>query len=295
MKQHEDRALPGWMVTLVAGGAAVAIMIAERKWPLRRRRESQPRRMARNFGMAGMSAVTVEVLHIPVLDPVVRFAAEKSSGIVPRLGLGPAGSTIVSVLLLDWTLWIWHWLNHRNRFLWRFHKAHHIDRDLDASTAARFHFGEMGLSVLARALQVIAIGPSARAMSLWQTMLLVSIFFHHSNIDLGARLDRILSRILVTPRMHGIHHSDHQHETDSNWSSLFTLWDQIHRTFREDVRQDQIRIGVAAYQKPSDVTFQRSVLVPFDEVDGDWIGESGHSRVSRSGRPSTITSSGMRA
>jgi sterol desaturase/sphingolipid hydroxylase (fatty acid hydroxylase superfamily) len=139
-------------------------------------------------------------------------------------------------------------MNHKVPLLWRFHLVHHLDLDLDASTAVRFHFGEMALSSLFRAAQIALIGADERALAAWQRALLVSILFHHANLRLPRAVDDALARLVVTPRMHGIHHSDVREETDSNWSSLFSWWDWLHRTMRLDVPQDAIRIGVPRWR-----------------------------------------------
>ena len=177
---------------------------------------------------------------------------------------------LATVVLLDYTLWWWHWASHRVPFLWRFHLVHHVDRDLDASTALRFHFGELALSVPVRALQVVVIGVDVQGLWLWQTILFASILFHHSNVRLPARIERLLVLLIVTPRMHGIHHSDVIEETNSNWSSLLSAWDFLHRTSRLEVPQESITIGVPAFNDPRDVTLGRILVLPFQHQRNDW-------------------------
>src|SRR5215208_1822575 len=103
---------------------------------------------------------------------------------------------------MDYTLYLWHMLTHRVPALWRFHQVHHCDLDMDASTALRFHFAEMAISVPYRAAQVAVLGVAPRPLSIWQTFLFVSILFHHSNLRLPLWLERRLSWMIVTPRMH---------------------------------------------------------------------------------------------
>jgi sterol desaturase/sphingolipid hydroxylase (fatty acid hydroxylase superfamily) len=138
-----------------------------------------------------------------------------------------------------------------------------MDLDLDASTALRFHFGELAVSIPWRAAQIAAIGVGPNALALWQNALLVSILFHHSNVRLPIGAERVLSRILVTPRMHGIHHSIVPEETNSNWSSGLTVWDWLHGTLRLNVPQNAIVIGVAAYRRPEEVTLAKTLGLPF--------------------------------
>lgn len=140
----------------------------------------------------------------------------------------------------------WHQLAHRVPFLWRFHVAHHVDLDLDASTGLRFHADELAASVHWRAAQIVAIGVSPRALKRWQTFTLVSSLFHHSNVQLSPGADGLLSRFIATPTMHAIHHSIDPVQLQTNFSSGLALWDRLHGTFRLDVRPQDVVVGVLA-------------------------------------------------
>lgn len=260
----------GWSTLLIAGGAFAVLTIIERRRPLRKRREADPRHLVRNLAVAGLTAAVTAALQIPLLQPVARKTRDRRLGLLYRLPLPRPMRVAAGVLLLDYTLWWWHWMNHRLPLLWRFHLVHHVDLDLDSSTAVRFHFGEMSLSVLFRAAQFLVLGIDPAAATIWQTALFVSILFHHSNTRLDADFERRLARWFVTPRMHGIHHSTVREETDSNWSSLLSCWDVLHGTFRLDVPQDAITIGVPAWQDPDAVTIGRILAMPFREQRDDW-------------------------
>jgi sterol desaturase/sphingolipid hydroxylase (fatty acid hydroxylase superfamily) len=182
---------------------------------------------------------------------------------------------VLGVLLLDYTLWHWHWINHKVPFFWRFHLDHHVDLDLDASTALRFHFGEFLLSVGYRILQVAVIGADMLSVTVWQVLLISSILFHHSNTRLPERVERFLVRLIVTPRMHGIHHSTRVNETNSNWSSLLSAWDYLHRTAVLNVPQQEVVIGVPAYQQKESVTLGKILALPFRKQREDWRGANG--------------------
>jgi sterol desaturase/sphingolipid hydroxylase (fatty acid hydroxylase superfamily) len=126
----------------------------------------------------------------------------------------------------------------------------------------------MALAAFFRAAQVRILGVDSAALTWWQRMLLVSILFHHSNLRLPADLDGKLVRFVVTPRMHGIHHSDVEEETQSNWASLFTCWDMLHRTFRYDIPQERITIGVPAWRE--EVGLGQLLAIPFERQRDDW-------------------------
>ncbi len=255
--------LPYRTALLLAVGAVVAVLAAERLRPLRRRVEPVRVRQARNLVIAVLGAAAVRAVEAPVVEPLARRVDARGLGLLPQLGLPRPLESLLAVVLLDYTLYLWHVLTHRAGWLWRFHQVHHVDLDLDASTAIRFHFGELSLSTPWRAAQVRLIGVRPDVLHLWQRLLLASIVFHHSNMRLPRRMEAVLSWLIVTPRLHGIHHSSRGEEMNSNWSSGLSIWDRLHRTFRDDVAQERIRIGVEGYDTPPDVALPRLVAMPF--------------------------------
>jgi sterol desaturase/sphingolipid hydroxylase (fatty acid hydroxylase superfamily) len=262
--------LPWWVLPAVIAATYASLSVAELLFPLRRRVERRMRHIVRNFTMGGVSLAVMTILQTPILVPAARLIEERQIGLIHWLEIPRPWSIVIAILLLDYMLWIWHWANHRVPFLWRFHLAHHVDRDLDASTAFRFHFAELTLSIPVRILQIALTGAEPLAVAIWQVILFASILFHHSNVRLPRGIESILVRLIVTPRMHGIHHSAREDETNSNWSSILTIWDFLHRTFRFDVSDERIVIGVPAYQNPRDVTIGQSLALPFRRQRQDW-------------------------
>jgi sterol desaturase/sphingolipid hydroxylase (fatty acid hydroxylase superfamily) len=229
---------------LIAGTAAI-LAVAESRRPLRRRVADRRTRAVRNLALGAVSALVSAALQKGVVAPLQRRRTGILHQLDHRIDLPPLVRRAVAILLLDYTLWWWHRANHQVPLLWRFHALHHEDRDLDVTTALRFHVGEMALAAFFRAAQVGVIGANEDDVAAWQRLLLPSILFHHSNVRLPERLDTLLARcILVTPRMHGIHHADQPELANSNWSSLFPWWDALHGTLRLDVAQEEIRIGL---------------------------------------------------
>lgn len=259
MRSVPPPAITGAVIVLVGS----AMLFAERYARLRRSVESKLRRIVRNLTLGGFSLAVMTLLQAPLLQPVATWIVRDRVGLLQATDWPRWMEIAVGIILLDYTLWWWHWANHRVPFFWRFHLVHHVDRDLDASTALRFHFGELALSIPVRAAQMIAIGVDPQTLWLWQTILFGSILFHHANARLPLGLERILVRIIVTPRMHGIHHSDRLNETNSNWSSLLSCWDYLHGTMLLGVPQSEIAIGVPAYSKESEVTVGKMLLLPF--------------------------------
>lgn len=263
MKSGTTRKVPSWFGGLLIAGAFTALYLLERRRPLRGEVEVKLVRNARNLAFAGLGAATLTLAERPLIERLTRLVAGRRWGLLQRVALPVWLEVVLAVVLLDYTLYLWHVLTHRLPWLWHFHVVHHADLDLDASTALRFHFAELVLSVPWRAAQVLLLGVSPLSFSVWQTMLLLSVLFHHSNVRLSLEAERRLNLFIVTPRMHGIHHSTMRAETDSNWSSGLTLWDRLHGTLRLNVPQDEVTIGVPIYRRPDEVTIGRIIAIPF--------------------------------
>ncbi len=182
------------------------------------------------------------------------------------------GSPILAFLGLDLSFYYWHRLNHRAPFLWRFHNCHHSDPDLDATTSFRFHPGEIVLSSSLRLVQGAIIAPVLSVVFAHELIFQACTFFHHSNIRMPKKLDWLLSYVIITPRMHGIHHSNYKSETDSNYGVIFSFWDRLHGTFRNSPAQKKITIGVPGYGSPEDNKTKELLKAPFKQQKDYWRG-----------------------
>lgn len=262
--------LTAWITVPVAAGAFLFLNWMERRRSLRRHVESKLRREARNLAVAAMSGVAVLLLEMPAMLFLGRIVAQRGGGMLQMLALPRWLEVSAALVLMDYTFYLWHILMHRVSFLWRFHVVHHADLDMDASTALRFHFGEQLISMPWRAAQVSLIGLTPLTFSIWQVAFLLSILFHHSEVNLPVEWERRVNWFIVTPRMHGIHHSIVRQETDSNWSSGLTLWDRMHGTLRLNVAQAEISIGVPAWRDPDSVTLPNIVKIPFLPLPRVW-------------------------
>jgi sterol desaturase/sphingolipid hydroxylase (fatty acid hydroxylase superfamily) len=267
--------LPPWIAGVVGAGALLVLSWLERRRPLRRSVEPKLRREARNLSVAGVSAIALVLAERPIVMPLAVLVEKQNWGLVRFLGLPPWLEIPAALVLMDYAFYVWHILMHRVPFLWRMHLVHHVDLDLDASTALRFHFMEMLVSIPWRAGQVVVIGLTPFSFSVWQCVFSLSILFHHSNIELPISWERWLDRFVVTPRMHGIHHSIVEQETNANWSSGLTIWDWLHGTLRLNVAQPEITIGVPAFQDPKTVTLPRVLAMPFERLPPSWEFTSG--------------------
>ena len=191
------------------------------------------------------------------------YAREHNFGLLNVLPLGTFWSWVLAILIFDmWQYW-WHRINHRIPVLWRFHRVHHSDAEMDASSAVRFHTCEIILSSLMRLMILPLIGMSIEQLALYEAILLPVILFHHSNVRIPNKIDRWLRLVIVTPWIHWVHHSRWQPETDSNYSSLFSWWDRLFGSFRLRDDPSQIELGLDEYEKPEWGSLWGLLMIPF--------------------------------
>ena len=258
------------MLRILIPVLAAAILIGERRAPLRRQTQAEPGRIMRNLALGALSMAVVAAVEGPVVRPLAQRALARRRGLAQRLPLPGWARDGAAVLAMDYTIYLWHVLTHKVPALWRLHLVHHVDLDMDASTALRFHAVDMLVSVPWRAAQVALLGVSPRALRVWQGFFFLSVLFHHSNLRLPPAWERRLSRVLTTPGMHGIHHSAVRAETDSNWSSGLSLWDHLHRTFRSGVSAARVQTGVPGYRDPEEIRLRPSLAMPFGPQRDAW-------------------------
>jgi sterol desaturase/sphingolipid hydroxylase (fatty acid hydroxylase superfamily) len=193
----------------------------------------------RNLAFLAISAV----VSLAIVVPVSSWAAGLALGVRPGWATGGLGLAF-DLLLLDFLVYWWHRANHRIPFLWRFHEVHHLDRFLDASSSVRFHFGEVILSALARAGVILLFAIPLSSVLVFEALVLIGAAFHHSDVKLPAGLERALSKIVVTPSIHWVHHHRIRKDTDSNYATILSLWDPLFRSRSATRRTPEMEIGV---------------------------------------------------
>ena len=224
----------------VAAGVLVVLWVLEAVAPMfaeRRRRVSHD---AANVALGLLNAVVAALLFGGAMLLVTEWARQEPFGLLHWLDWPAWIAWPLGLVLFDAWMYVWHVLNHKTPLLWRFHAVHHADRELDASSAMRFHTGEIVLSSCARLAVLPLIGLTMPQLLVYESILLPVILFHHSNVRVPRRVDAIIRWVVVTPWMHWVHHSRWQPETDSNYASVLSIWDRLFGTFR--LRDDPTRI-----------------------------------------------------
>jgi sterol desaturase/sphingolipid hydroxylase (fatty acid hydroxylase superfamily) len=250
--------------------AYVLLFVLERAAPLRRPKARLLPRLGVNLLVSAAAFLAVVAVVEPASTGTLQWVTSASFGLMHVVALPGAVEFVLVFLLLDVSFYYWHVANHRIALLWRIHNVHHIDPDLDVTTAFRFHFAEVALSAGFRAAQIALIGPSLAAYAVYEMFFQLGTLFHHSNLRLPIGLERLLNKLLVTPRMHGIHHSRSRHETNSNFGVVFPWWDRIHGTLRLNVPQASIVIGIPAYSRPQDNRPGYCFALPFRRQRDYW-------------------------
>jgi sterol desaturase/sphingolipid hydroxylase (fatty acid hydroxylase superfamily) len=219
------------------------------------------RRLGRNLGLFGLNALLLSPL---LVLPVTAWADGFEVGLRPGFWTGPAGLAL-DVLLLDFWIYWWHRANHELPWLWRFHGVHHLDETLDTTTALRFHFGEVALSTGARAVVIVLLDIPLASVVVFEALVLACAIFHHSDARLPAGLERALSRMVVTPSIHWVHHHALRADTDSNYGTIFSFWDPLFGSRSRRRRTPGMKIGV---ERQRDQPFLPLLAAPFRSQAG---------------------------
>jgi len=239
------------------------LLVLEHAIPIRRPTHPKLLRISTNLTIAGCNALVMNVLFTGVLLTWAERAYGSSPGLLGMANLGLAGTTVASVILLDFIAYGLHRAYHRLPFLWRFHRAHHSDLDIDATTAVRFHVGEALMTSTIKAISIPVVGISWIGFVAYEVAFQIVAVLSHSSVRFPESLDRSLRVILVTPRMHWTHHSRHPNDHHTNFASVFSGWDRLLGTFRLDVEREQIEAGLDAYPSLEQTTVLRVWTIPF--------------------------------
>jgi sterol desaturase/sphingolipid hydroxylase (fatty acid hydroxylase superfamily) len=259
----------------IVAGVFLLLFLVERAVSLRHSKARLLTRVLVNLSISALAFAAAAVFVQPVSAHLLQWTSQSPFGLLSLAGLSGPLEFMFGFLLLDLSFYYWHVANHRIPFLWRFHNVHHIDPDLDVSTGFRFHFGEVALSSMFRVVQIGLIGPSLATFAVYELFFHVNTLFHHSNLRLPVGFERLLNKLFVTPRMHGIHHSQVRAETNSNFGVVFPWWDRLHRTLRLNVPQAGIVIGIPGYSMPGDNSLWHCLSLPFRGQRDYWRASHG--------------------
>lgn len=239
-----------------------AFWIWETWQPLFEWRERRWRHGARNLAVALLNVIVLAAVFGTASVAVAAWTSQSAIGLLHLLPIPFWFALVLGLLILDGWMYLWHRANHAVPVLWSFHRMHHSDRHMDVTTATRFHLGEHAGALLLRLGLVPLFGLGIWHLVTYELLVIAVTQFHHANISLG-RWDRWLRLVVVTPDMHKVHHSSWRVETDSNYSTVLSIWDRLGGSFRLRNDPRTLQFGLAEFYTPQWQTVWGMLRTPF--------------------------------
>jgi len=240
--------------------------------PRRRRAVSRWVRWPSNLGVVALNTVLVRIVLPTAAVGLAVMAREQGWGLLNQLLLPGWLGVVVSMLVLDFAIYLQHVMFHAIPLLWRLHRMHHADLDIDVTTGARFHPLEILLSLGVKLAVVAALGPPTVAVVIFEVLLNATSMFSHGNVRIAPGVDRMLRLIVVTPDMHRVHHSVIVRETNSNFGFNLPWWDRLLGTYRAQPRDghDGMTIGIEQFRAPRELWLDRMLVQPLRATIGSY-------------------------
>jgi sterol desaturase/sphingolipid hydroxylase (fatty acid hydroxylase superfamily) len=252
---------------LLRGGLAVAgllfFLVLELAAPYRKPSRPKARRWVRNLGLTAGNNLALAVTVGALPFAAAALANRQGAGLLNLVDWPYWLEMLLAVVVLDLFIWVWHLLNHLVPLLWRFHRVHHTDLNMDVSTATRFHLGELLASRVLLAGEVYLLGADVLMVAVFDAAVVLFTQFHHSSLAAPAWLERAWWVLFVPPSMHRIHHSVVIDERNSNYGTILSLWDRWLGTLVAGVDQSRIKIGVGGHYDPGRVKLPHLLYMPF--------------------------------
>lgn len=215
-------------------GLFMILAALEAAYPRRERKLTRKKRWLTNWALVVADTLTLRILALAVPLLAIGAAADATArgwGLFNYFGLSQVPNIVLTVLLFDLLIWAQHVVTHKIPMLWKIHRVHHSDEDIDVTTAVRFHPIEIALSMFLKIGAVYVLGPSAVGILVFEILLNGSAMFNHSNLKLPNRIDAVVRWVVVTPDMHRVHHSTEYSEHNMNYGFFLSIWDRAFKTY----------------------------------------------------------------
>lgn len=253
--------------------AVFAVMAAwEVIAPRRKLAASKTQRWTANLAILITNTVLVRAIFPAAAVGIAAFAEARGVGLLHATDLHAAVKILLALVALDLAIYLQHVMFHAVPLLWRLHRAHHADLDIDVTTGTRFHPVEMLLSMVIKTAAILVIGAPVAAVLVFEIALNASSMFNHSNVRIPQRLDSVLRWLVVTPDMHRVHHSIRGEETDRNFGFNLPWWDRLFGTYRAQPRDghEGMTIGIPGFRDPRrSSTYTGILAIPFVALKGE--------------------------
>ncbi len=269
LKRFVQGRRPSWLLNFSIRAASylgmfAAILLFEWLTPYTRTEQKKGFRIAFHLGISIANSIALYFIMTGPLFASLSFTGDHLFGLRHLLGLYGAPEILATVIVFDfWDYWM-HLANHRIGFLWRFHQVHHSDMEIDVTTAARFHLGELIFSAISKCLMILLWGPSLGGLVAFDLSLNVASQFHHGNLGIPVEIQDRLEQIIVTPRMHRCHHSLHQDCFNMNFSSILSVWDRLFGSYHHAGSTLELApIGLHKIRGPETMEWKAFLTTPF--------------------------------
>lgn len=240
----------------------IIYLLCEQAFAYREPTVSRPRRWLANLPLSLLNGTIYHLLFTSSIVGLALAVQEKKLGLLNAVELPEWLAIVAGVLILDFFIYIWHLLTHELPFLWRFHRVHHSDLNMDVTTANRFHLGEFLITGLIRLAVIYTFGISLTTYVLFEILVNLAVQFHHSSIRVPHRFERWWAILFVPPFLHRIHHSVRVKEQNSNYGVIFSVWDRLLGTLQTAVEQEGIVIGIRSQREIDSLGFWQLLLLP---------------------------------
>jgi sterol desaturase/sphingolipid hydroxylase (fatty acid hydroxylase superfamily) len=240
----------------------LTIGFLETSFEFRKRLQTRKERWPANIGIIFIGTILVRFIFPMGAVGVAYWCGENNFGIFNWMGLSYWPSVILTIVLLDLVIYYQHILTHKIPFLWKFHQVHHSDRDLDITSALRFHPIEIIFSMMLKTMVISLMGADPKGVMVFELILSSMAIFNHANLFIHPKLEKLLRLFFVTPQMHIIHHSEEQFESDSNYGFNFSFWDRLFKTYTPSWKTKGV-IGQRMYQRAKDQELINLLKQPF--------------------------------
>ena len=248
----------------------IILIMAEILLPKKKRIHNRKDRWITNGLITLINTASVNIVHIAIPLIAIVAAIDVSNG---KMGLFNIINfpiwieIILTVIILDFIIWGQHLLSHKIPFVWRFHRMHHTDRDLDVTTAVRFHPFEIIFSMFIKITSIYILGASAIAVIIFEIMLNGMAMFNHANLRIPLRIENILRKFIVTPDLHRIHHSIYIDEHNKNFGFSLSIWDKIFKCYLDQPRDGHkdMKLGLK-WQNDKPTKLGWSLWIPFKKL-----------------------------
>ncbi|MFH2220526.1 MAG: sterol desaturase family protein [Pseudomonadota bacterium] len=259
MQQLKIESIRTWV--FLAG--LLVFLLLELTIPYRKPTVSKLKRWMINIGLSAFNSLILNLVFASAIIQTARYVSGKKLGVLNLIEMPFWAKTLVTLIFMDFMLYVWHLLNHEMPFLWRFHRVHHTDLNMDVSSATRFHIGELAISAVIKISLIFFLGADPSGVVVFETLLVLSAQFHHSSLTVPVWFEKIFRVLFVPPSMHRIHHSVVIKERDSNYGTFFSIWDRALGTLVSGVDQQRIRIGVGGHHRPENLNLHHLLVMPF--------------------------------